>query len=613
MRVNIILKLIKKEIIEVIRDKKTLLSMIIIPLFLYPLLLIGVTMFSQVVESDSVLSPAIVYFEGDIPDSFIEYIDSNDYQTVEFYSSTPTDKHIDYHLLFQEDGTIYIEYNSSELSASFTINDFSTFFTNFQIYQLEHSLLESDVVYSVITPNDVSYEDTATNTQTIEMLLSQILPMLLLVGVVLGVIYPAIDIVTGERERNTLETLLSLPLSSLEIVASKFIAIAIAGVVSTLLNVLSLSLSIWYLITGLLVNADTPSTFSINIEQLLLPLLITAICLVTFSFFVSAITMIVVSMTKSFKEAQNYCTPLMLVILLPSYITMVPSISLDPITSFIPIVNISLGVKALFTANTDYLLISFVILSNLLYSSLAVVLLSKIFTSENILFSSKHNFKLLQSRSNRPFIGTPGIGDGIILFSGGLVAILYLSTVVTMFTSDTHIILFSTQCIIALIPLLYSLYIKCDFKETFSLKYFHYKYILLGIPLVLISLFGVVIIQNILISIIPSLQTFVENFSNMISFDSLYIQVFLVAIMPAICEELFFRGFLLKAFNVDKHPFTIILITSILFGIYHMNILQFFTGLLLGSVLGFITYKSKSIYPAIILHFMNNFIAILIS
>ncbi len=611
MRGKILWVLIKKEITDVLRDKKTLMAMIGIPLLLYPLIMIGVTMLAQLVSSQTESDTTTILLQGEVPEDFNEFLVWYDLENVDFLSVVEEGEN-EYTLNFTEDGA-EIDYDSTIEIQGFTTWDFRDLFSSYKVYQLEKALVDNLVVADIIDTDNIVFNDTATNTQSVGQLLGSILPILLLVGVTLGVIYPTIDIITGEKERGTMETLLSLPVTPLEIVTSKFITITLGGIVSALLNLLSMGISMWYLIYSFAGNEGADIFTTLDFSQLLMPIFVTGICLVTFTFLVSALSMIVVSLAKTFKEAQNYLSPLMIVIMAPAYLTSIPNLKLDTVTSFIPVLNISLLIKEAFNFNIDLSTLALVVLSNIVYSALAIVILGKVFSNENILFGDIKNFRLLEGRKNLAYGGTPGASDAVVLFSVSIVVLLYGSGFLAQNIASTELTLFIVQLFILICPLAYAYYIKCDFKETFSLNKFSPKYLAIGIPMIYIGLFAVLQIQEVLMNAVPSLREFAESFSGAISFDNLLLSSFVIAVMPGICEEIFFRGFMLKAFKVDKHPATAIFVTALLFGIYHMNVLQLITGLALGSVLGYITYKSKSIYPAIILHFLNNFTVVLIS
>ncbi len=614
MRIKILCSLIKKELTDVIRDKKTLFAMIGMPLLLYPLLMIAFSMIMQVTSTEIQNDTTHVLVLGTAPESFVDFIDEQANELVQFYYEANEGIQNEYTLIFDEDGKVNIEYDSTIEIQGFTTGDFIDFFNEYSTYQMSNALQTNNIELDVIVADEIDFIDIASNTQSFGMLLGQILPMLLLLGVTLGVIYPTIDIVTGEKERNSLETLLSLPITSLEIVSSKFITISICGVVSALLNIISIGFSMWYLIISLSGQSSGSTIFTdLDMSLMVTPLIVTTICLLIFTFFVSATTMAVVSLASSFKEAQNYISPLMIAIMLPSYITMVPTIKLDSITSFIPVINIALLIKEMFTFEFNITNLALVIISNLAYCALAIIILSKVFANENILFDNKKGFRLLENRKNLEKGGVPTLSDGVVLFAVGIVILFYSSGFLASYITRVEVLLAVTQLIIVTLPVIYCFYIKCDFKETFSLRNFNIKYLAIGVPMTATAFVIVLFVQNLMLEFMPSLQSLIEAIEDTVSFESLIMQIIIISILPAICEEMLFRGFLLKSFNVQKSPVIAILATSLLFGVFHMNVLQFITGLCLGSVLGFITYKSKSIYPAMILHFLNNFAAVMIS
>ncbi len=608
MRRKIITHLTKKELIDVIRDKKTVFAMIGIPLLMYPILMVAMSFFMQMTMEEANNERITIAIIGEEIDGFLPYAGEL-YENVDFIQNGE-DCH--YTIIFQE-SSVRIQYNSSEDITGLTIGDLQDLFAGFQLYQLEQALEAAGVAVTVLGEEDIIVEDIASNTVQIGKLIGQMLPLFLIMGVLLGVIYPAIDIVTGEKERNTLETLRSLPITPLEIVISKFATIVLCGIVSTLLNLLSISLSLGYFINSMAVAYGNLGLFQdIELSQMIAPIGIAFLCLFIFTFFVSAISMIIVSFASSFKEAQNYITPLMLAIILPGYITMMPSISLNTITSMIPVVNIALLIKESFTFELQTSYIFVVIASNLSYSLFAMLILGKVFNREEILFGNQKSFRLLEGRSMMPG-GLPGISDAVAVFAIGMVVLIYSGGVIVRLTNNTALQLVGTQLIIALVPIAYGIYIKSDFKRLFRFHSFAPKYLFIGIPLMVVGLFLIATLQGMLLQAIPALESVLEELSATLSFDNKLLYLMIAAFLPAGCEELFFRGFVLTGLQLERYPVMAICVSSLMFGIFHMNVFQLITGMVLGSVLGFITYKSKSIYPAMVLHFMNNAIAVLIS
>ncbi len=607
MRISILKTLIKKEIIDVIRDKKTVFAMIVMPILLYPILMIGMSFFMQMTIEESKEKTIDILVQGDVTEGFLDFA-SEHLEKAHFVEESQEP----FYTLSFEDNQVIIQYDSSKDAVEVSLSELKGVFQAFEIQQLEQAVDSAGMKVNTIGEDDIILDDQATDTMLMAKLMGQVLPLLLIVGVILGVIYPAIDIVTGEKERHTLETLRSLPITALEIVVSKFATIVICGLVSAMLNLISIICSVGYFIASL--SAVGEFGFEgISLSEMVVPLLIALLCLVIFAFFASAATMIVVSFASTFKEAQNYITPLMLGLMMPAYITMMPTITLNSITSLIPVVNISLLIREAFAFKLDWSLVALVIISNIAYSLFAMLLLGNIFNRETVLFGSGKSFRLLESRKEIVKGGLPGISDAFAIFAIAIVILLYGGLVILELTDVVELQLVSTQAIIVSVTFLYGIYIKSNFKELFHFKKCSLKYFFIGIPLIGVGLLITLLLQNVLLTLVPGLESLLVQFQETLQFDQIAIYILVVAVCPAICEELLFRGFILTGLQVEKHPVFAIVTSSSMFGIFHMNVFQLITGMVLGGVLGFVTYKSKSIYPAMALHFLNNLVAVFIS
>ena len=101
-----------------------------------------------------------------------------------------------------------------------------------------------------------------------------------------------------------------------------------------------------------------------------------------------------------------------------------------------------------------------------------------------------------------------------------------------------------------------------------------------------------------------------EIMEEMLKEQTLPALILVIAIAPAICEELFFRGFVYSAFGKKLNPFLAILIVSAMFGIYHLSLIKFFTTGILGLAINYALYRSKSIFPSMLMHFLNNLMSV---
>ncbi|MBN2495194.1 MAG: ABC transporter permease subunit [Deltaproteobacteria bacterium] len=179
-------------------------------------------------------------------------------------------------------------------------------------------------------------------------LAGQLLPYLILIFAFLGAMYPAIDLGAGEKERGTLETLLVAPVSRLALVLGKFGVVLLAALISALLATVSLALS---LELGFLSELSVLSggSFSFSAVEVLTVLLLILPVAAIFSALLLALSIF----AKSFKEGQSYAGPLQMLILLPAFVSFLPGVKLDWCMASIPVVNVSLALKEIFTGNLD--------------------------------------------------------------------------------------------------------------------------------------------------------------------------------------------------------------------------------------------------------------------
>ena len=426
MRSKIVRTIFKKEIIDIIRDKKTLFMGIVLPLILYPLLMIIMTQIMTIsmnsIENDDIniafekypSKELITLIKNYDSDGAINIVKSKNYKkdlekgNIDAYVDIKEKNKI-------ENYKIYID--SSKENSSTVNSKLEDIFNTYKekkvkdkIEQLQLNVEETlePVVYSTI--------DLAKTEEVAGLLLGQILPLILIMGVLLGALYPAIDSMAGEKERGTLETLFTLPISNLELVMGKYMAVSLCAIVTAILNVVSILMTLIYILSTGNISGQLLSN-NFNISALSGPLFITLICICLFAMVISAVSMCVCSLAKSFKDAQNYITPVMFLVLIPSYASMIPNLNLDRTTSIIPVVNISLLIKSVLSNNANLSLIALVFISNFAFVILSVILLSKLFNSEEILFGNNRNFSFLEKRSNIKKGTMPSVSDGVILYS----------------------------------------------------------------------------------------------------------------------------------------------------------------------------------------------------
>ena len=623
MRTKIVKQIFKKEMIDILRDKKTIFMMIILPLLLYPILMVGASSIMSMSINKMEQTTVNIAFNNNPSDNLINILNkTNEYDEakvniikVDDYKEALDNETLDAYVEINQNNDIqsYKIYTNSSKNNSYTAEKrIKEALDKYKEEIVEMNLAQEGLdAQKTLEPITCETLDIAKNEEIAGNILGQILPFILIIGVLLGSIYPAIDVMAGEKERGTLETLFTLPISNLELVMGKYMAVSFCAVVTAFLNIISILISIGFMtLTAGIANEMGMPKF--DFTQMIFPGIITMICIGLFAMVVSAISMCVCSLAKSFKDAQNYITPVMLIIMIPSYVSMIPNIELDGFTSTIPVVNISLLIKSVLSFKFDLNLIAIVFVSNFAFMILSVLLLSKMFNSEEILFGNNRSFSFLEKRSNIKKGTMPTISDGAILYAVGLVLLIYVGSLVQLKFKMAGLAI--TQVMIICLPFLFAYYIKTDFKKTFSLQKVNLKQILGGILIWMGGFVLINLITQITLYLFPQNMEVAEALTDAIIIkDNLVLNLAIVALMPAICEEIFFRGFIFTSFKGKSSSKIAIITSGILFGFMHMDFLRIIPTSILGIIFAYTVYKSESIFIAMILHFINNSIAVLVS
>ena len=626
MNPNKIKALLKRELTDIFRDKKTLCMMVLLPLLLYPLMIVGMTLlFSAITQSQEETTYQVAFadlgqereqtltdlLEKDA-DTFsyqisVEPFDENDktieqalkdgdYDAVLSYEESQKDPYRIYYLEAKDDSGI------AATALKELLEDYNKQLQKQKVQQLG---LDADEILNPVRYEEVNYSSTE---QTMGNMLGDIVPMLVIISIMMGAIYPAIDVTAGEKERGTLETLLTLPVTNFELIMSKFLAVSVIACVSAILNIVSMGAAFGFMFSYMM---EGMGAVTINYATFLPAILFTLLVMVFFALFVTAVSLCICIFAKSFKEANNYITPMMLVFMFGSMVTMVPNIELTEVTAAIPIVNISLMIVQLFSFSYNYALFGIVLLSNIVYSLLAVLILGKIYNSEAVLFSEgMSSLKLFTPRSEMRKGQIPGIGDVVVLICVELLLIFYVGTAAQLKMGFYGTVV--VQLLILLFPLLYLWYLKADFKKVLSLQMPKVLHILAALFVWIGGFSLMCMLAVFLTKIFPeSTQSMADTMAEYVR-QPFWVLVLVMAVMPAVGEELMFRGFIFGTLKRRWRVLPAMLVTSAIFGIYHMSLSKFFTTALLGFMLVYVVEKPGSIFCSMLMHFCNNLVAVVV-
>lgn len=239
------------------------------------------------------------------------------------------------------------------------------------------------------------------------------------------------------------------------------------------------------------------------------------------------------------------------------------------------------------------------------FVTLSIVIFAKKFNCEEKLFNGRV-FSFLGKRKDFKQGIKPSITDGALIYTISLIALIYIGSVMQLYWGTCGLV--ATEVMIFLIPMLYAIYIKADIKNTFSLRLPKLRYILGGFIVWFGGYFIINITTRILISLFPEGADVLEAVNSSVMMDSFFASLIVVALIPAICEEILFRGFLLGAFKGEskKSKIWAVVMVGILFGIMHLNFIRIVPTAILGILFAYCALATKSIWTSVFMHFLNN-------
>lgn len=617
----------KKEMIDLLRDKKTLIMMVLVPLILYPLIFMGAILVTSAISNQLQSSEYTVILTAD---DNVEY-DRN--ALITFLEETDDD--LNYHLkvidstspkddLLAEDANVWLNLSMSGEKLDYSIAYLSSVTNSSTASDMVHDKLREyskDTTIKMLTdaglssdlfmePFTITWSDHSSKEESVGNILGSILPFLLITSILMGAVYPAIDTTSGEKERGTLETLLTIPIKNNELIFGKFLAVSTVTVVSALLNLISMGIMAGFFYS-ILEESETEMT--IDFVSFLPAVLIVILAIIAFALFMSAITMCVTSFAKSFKEANNYITPLLLVVMFTGYIGFIPNIELTALTASIPVVNICLLIKNILVFKYDLTLIFVTLIVSCAYAALSIWFLGKIYNSESILFDEGGvNLQIFTQRKYLKKGGVPTFSDAILVIVFTLLLFLYIAPIVQMKFKMVGLLI--TQLIILSVPVFAAWYTKKDFKKTFHIRAPKFTQLLGGILLEIATFIVVIFLSIPLMKLFPQdTKGINDTFSFLLEETPFIVALLSIAVAPAICEEALFRGYLFSAARKKFRPAVAILIIAAFFGIYHLSFVKFFTTGILGMVFAYTVMKSESIFVSSLMHFINNGFSVMVT
>ncbi len=383
MKIKTIFEIFKKEIRDILRDKKTLRMMVLVPLFLFPLIIIFMSYIFEALDSQSInnFNNIGINFEtNEVVDSIVNELDINTtYANDEELELMLEDGEINAYITC-DDNKYTIYYDEASIQSIHAYGLASTMLENYKIVLQDKILTEQNVnsneVINVIQVSEVNVSKTNSySSQIINML-----PVFIIMAITLAATYPAIDVTAGEKERGTLETLLTFPIKNSELIIGKYLAVVASAVLSAIISFIATFGSFLIIQENLSIYATSKITLSLSSSISII------LVLVVYSLFISGLTIAISSFSKSFKEAQNALTPVNFLPIIPMFIMMI-GINSSYLISIVPYLNFSLAINDILNGNVNLIFMLLMFLSTIVYAGIMIFTIVKLYKQEKILFS----------------------------------------------------------------------------------------------------------------------------------------------------------------------------------------------------------------------------------
>ena len=643
----------RKELVDILRDRRTLIAMIVVPIVLYPLLMLGSVQavsyqievleeekvfigvfgeaqggfLQELIEADNRALEAAV--NGPAPDSAepgeeepptpLHDFEIKTFESPESLKAAVQQRRVHFGVIFDRDRMAEaidqqtaVEFlsDSENMRSALAMHRVREIIRRMAERISTERLAARNLPSEMVEPFVVTVADLAAPTS----ILGQILPLILILLTITGAIYPAIDLTAGERERGTLESLMVCPVSVIDLIVGKFLVVTTVAIMGATLNLASVTATVYFGGFDRVLGGGGGGGVPLG------NMLVILACLIPFAVLMSAVMMAVCSYARTFKEAQNYVTPVIIAVLIPGGIAALPATQLAGVMLVMPVGNMVLLARDLLLGATVPLWqIIVVLLSTTLYAGAAIALAANVFGKESVVFADTTSFKAMFSRVLIKPSSRPSVSLGLMI-----VAILFpvwffvQSALSPDPEGDARGLLQASGLLMPLLfvvgPVAILLHWKVNVSNTLSLRVpgtWHWVAgVLLGVS-AWVPAHELNILQE---RLFGAPQALLKNFEALgETLDAMPVMevILLIAIIPAVCEELLFRGVLLSGLGSASRKWTAIIMSAVVFAVFHFFFFKFAVTAALGIVLAYLCWQTRSILPGIVAHFLHNYLGTL--
>jgi sodium transport system permease protein len=666
MKWSIVFAIFAKEVKDTLRDRRTLFIMTILPILLYPIMIVGFLHISAMLKQSLDKERFKVWVEGidQIPQELKDQLSKGNLEDqkedpnggsrakakldvvgipagVKDIAIAFKEKRVDavlrvpsnFRRLIKEgrQGRLLITYNKGFDKSSLAYEEIIKGVQRYAGQVRADRLGRRKIARSFFEP--VKIEGNNLGQENVELLRS--LSMILIIMALTGAFYPALDLGAGEKERGTLETLLVTPASRAELAWGKYLAVAVLAISAGLLNVGSMALT--FLNLESLVPADIPQATNISIDvQAVFSMTLVLIPLVGLF---SALALAVSTYAASYKEGQNYLSPLMLIVIFPAMAAALPGVTLSPGMCLIPVMGAAVLFRDLLSDSAWAYQVVLVSLSNFFYAWLAIRWVATLYQREEVLMrpaavGSGHFLPGLQKlkarffkaparkeesasglgwqdlpEGLRPGPPLPGLSQSFLAFALAFAGVWFfgLRLQADDFIYGPVITAFGVLGIGGVFAALSG----CELGSAFYLARPR-------LPLLIAAVFLGLGVYCLNVEIQLLQQTWfsglglprvapgdfkelglkIKTFTELGTFKLLLF----FAVVPALCYEPLFRGLIFNGLKRDLGLWSGIGASAVLGALLNFSPIQFVPMLVLGALSAALVYAGRSIAPAVVLH-----------
>ena len=379
---NNLWNILKKELRELFRDKKSLAMMLIIPIFI-PLIMLGMSALFEAQANKDIEEYNKIGFAYDLSEEEKQIAEEMNIEIINGTEEELKQKYEDeeINLYITKDGNKYILNSNSSDTSTYAKNLMESYFNTYKQYLQQNYLQTNNInpneVLNIITVEENLIEE---DNYFVNFIKNYAF-LFIIMAITVSATYPATDTTAGEKERGTLETLLTFPIKSKDIILGKFLGVTISSIIRGLI---SLALAI----ISLIIAQDMFSIYEgMDIMFTPITIIFAIVVIIAYSFFISGLCISIASTSKTFKEAQSALTPLTFISFFPGMIAFMVEVTGTPLISIIPFLNYTVIFTDINNGNIDILNIALMLISTIIYISIVLTYIIKQYKSEKVLFS----------------------------------------------------------------------------------------------------------------------------------------------------------------------------------------------------------------------------------